>query len=52
MDWPTFVVAGILALIFVSIIVTQIRNKRNGKSFCSCGGNCGACGACKNTHQP
>ena len=45
MDWPTIIVATIIGLIFVAIVVTQIRNRRNGKSSCSCGGSCGSCGA-------
>lgn len=46
MDWPTIIVAAIVGVIFVAIVVTQIRNRMNGKASCSCGGNCGACGAC------
>ena len=42
--WQTIVGAGLIGLIFVWIIVSQIRNKMKGKSSCSCGGNCGACG--------
>ena len=51
MDWPTIIVATIIGLIFVVIVVTQIRNRMKGKSSCSCGGNCGACGACPHSNQ-
>ena len=45
MDWPTVIVAAIIGVIFVAIVANEIRNRIKGKS--SCGGNCGACGACK-----
>ena len=44
MDWPTVIVASIVGIIFVAIIAHSIVNKKRGKSTCSCGGNCGACG--------
>ncbi|MBR2612844.1 MAG: FeoB-associated Cys-rich membrane protein [Clostridia bacterium] len=43
---PTIIVASIIGLVFVAIIVNEIRKKIQGKSSCSCGGNCGACGLC------
>ncbi len=43
---PTIIVASIIGLIFVAIVVNEIRKKIQGKSSCSCGGNCGACGLC------
>ena len=46
MDWPTVIVAAIIGVIFVAIVANEIRNRIKGKSSCSCGGNCGACGAC------
>ena len=46
MDWPTILVATIIGVIFIAIVVSQIRNRIKGKAGCSCGGNCGACGAC------
>ncbi|MBQ7822489.1 MAG: FeoB-associated Cys-rich membrane protein [Clostridia bacterium] len=39
---PTIIVAAIIAVIFVAIVVTGIRNKMKGKSSCSCG--CDSCG--------
>ena len=45
MDWPTVIVASIVAIIFISIVACGFVNKKKGKSSCSCGGNCGACGA-------
>lgn len=44
MDWPTIIIASIVAIVFVAIIARGIVNKKKGKSSCSCGGNCGACG--------
>ena len=42
--WPTIIVASLVVILFVVIVVNEIRKKKNGKSTCSCGGNCGACG--------
>lgn len=44
MNLSTFIVALIVAAVFFGILAVQIRNKKNGKSSCSCGGSCGACG--------
>ena len=44
MNWPTIIIASIIAVAFIAVIVVGIRNKKQGKSSCSCGGNCGACG--------
>ena len=51
MDWPTIIVAAIIAVIFLAIVITGIRNRIQGKSSCSCGGNCGACGGNCHTNQ-
>lgn len=45
---PTIIVASIIGVIFVSIIVTSIINKKKGKSTCSCG-SCSGCAL--NCHQ-
>jgi hypothetical protein len=44
MDWPTILVAAVVAGIFAAIVVRIIVNKKNGKGSCSCG--CGGCGGC------
>ena len=41
MDWPTLIVAVIVAVIFLSIVVRGIINRKNGKGSCSCG--CSGC---------
>lgn len=46
MNWPTFIVALIVAGVFVAIIAVRIRNKKKGKGGCSCGGSCESCGMC------
>ncbi|MBQ4101680.1 MAG: FeoB-associated Cys-rich membrane protein [Oscillospiraceae bacterium] len=43
MDWPTIIVAAIVAIIFIAIVAKGIYNKKKGKSSCSCGGSCAAC---------
>lgn len=45
MNLPTLIVAAVIAVIFLSIVITGIRNKKAGKGGCSCGGNCANCGA-------
>lgn len=46
MDWPTIIVAALVAAAFIAIVVHGVRNKKKGKSSCSCGGSCGTCGMC------
>ena len=41
MDWPTIIIAAVIAAVFAVIVVNGIRNKKKGKSSCSCG--CGGC---------
>lgn len=39
------ILTGLVLILVVGLVVrSMIRDKRSGKS--SCGGNCGACGAC------
>lgn len=39
MNWQTWLVLGIIASIFVAVVVVGIINKKKGKSSCSCGCN-------------
>ncbi len=41
---PTIIVATIIGAIFLAIVISGIRNIKNGKHSCSCGGSCGSCG--------
>ena len=43
MNWPTIIVAAVIALICSAILVSAIRNRKNGKHSCSCGGGCSGC---------
>ena len=43
---PTIIIASVIGVIFTLVIVNEIFKKKRGKSSCSCGGNCGACGLC------
>ena len=45
MNWPTLLIAGLVAAAFAAIIVSGVRKKKHGKSSCACG-SCAACGAC------
>lgn len=45
MNWQSWAVLAIIVVIVAAIVARGIYNKRNGKSSCSCGSDCGACGA-------
>ncbi len=49
MNAPTIIIAAIVALIFIAIVVSEIRKRRNGKGGCSCG--CGGCAMRDACHQ-
>ena len=38
---PTIIVSSVIGLIFASVIVVAVINKKKGKHTCSCG--CGGC---------
>lgn len=42
----TIVIACVIAALFIAVTASEIIKKKKGKSSCSCGGNCGACGLC------
>lgn len=49
MNWPTILVAALVVAVFLAIVISGIRNKKKGRSACSCGGSCSGCamsGAC------
>lgn len=42
------IVVGLIVLAIVAaIIIKGVRDKRAGKSSCSCGGDCASCKHCK-----
>jgi hypothetical protein len=41
---PTIIIASVVAVIFVLVVVNEVKKRKSGKGSCSCGGNCGACG--------
>jgi len=43
MNIPTFIILGIIAIVFIAIIVNEIKKKKQGKGSCSCG-----CSGCAN----
>ncbi len=43
MNWPTIIVAAVVAAVFVAIVIGEIRKRKNGKGGCACGGSCGGC---------
>ena len=46
----TIIVALVLLAVVVLVTRKMIRDKRQGKGGCSCGGSCGTCGACSACH--
>jgi hypothetical protein len=44
---PTVIVASVIGVLLAAVVIKGIIDKKRGKHSCSCGGNCGACGACK-----
>ena len=49
MNPPTTIITVLIAFVFLAIVISEIRKKKNGKGSCSCGGSCGACGM--NCHE-
>lgn len=55
MNLPTILTGILVAAVLGAIVISGIRNKKNGKSACSCGGSCGGCGmncACHPSAEP
>lgn len=50
-NWPTIIVAALVAAIFLAIVISGIRNRKKDKTFCSCGGSCGGCGMSGTCHK-
>lgn len=42
----TWIVGGVVALVVAAIVWKMIRDRRAGKSSCSCGGDCSKCHGC------
>ena len=42
MNLATFIVGALIAVAFIAIIVSSVKNRKSGG--CSCGGSCGGCG--------
>ncbi len=42
---PTILITAAIAVIFLAVVVTSIRNKKKGKHSCSCG-SCSGCNGC------
>ena len=41
-----WIVCGVLVLIVGAVIWKMVKDKKSGKSSCSCGGDCGKCSGC------
>ena len=52
MNPGTLAVLGVLVIIVGLIIYKMIKDKKSGKSSCSCGGSCSGCGMAGSCHKP
>jgi len=43
---PTILVGLIILALFAAVVVKLVRDKKNGKGSCSCGGDCSHCKGC------
>lgn len=51
MNPGTFAVSAVLVIIVGLIIYKMIKDKKSGKSSCSCGGSCSGCGMAGSCHK-
>ena len=51
MNWPTIIVAALVAAAVIAIVIHGIRNRKKGKHSCSCGGSCSGCAMSGSCHQ-
>lgn len=42
----TAIVGGVLLLVVGAVVYGMIRDRKKGKSVCSCGGDCSHCKGC------
>ena len=52
MNPGTFAVLAVLIIIVGLIVYKMIKDKKSGKSSCSCGGSCSGCGMAGSCHKP
>ena len=43
MNLPTILVLTLVVLLFGGLVFKSVRDKKQGKHSCSCGGDCSAC---------
>lgn len=49
MNLPTIIAALIIAIIFVAIIIGEVKKRKSGKGGCGCG--CSGCAFKENCHS-
>ena len=52
MNPGTFAVLAVLIIIVGLIFYKMIKDRKSGKSSCSCGGSCSGCGMAGSCHKP
>ena len=46
MAMATWIIGGILLMVVGTIVWKMVKDKREGKGACACGGDCGHCKGC------
>ncbi len=47
LDLPTVLVGLAVLALFAAVVVKLVRDRKNGKGSCACGGDCSHCKGCK-----
>ena len=51
MNLSTWIIAGLVAVVFMAIVGRGIYNKKKGSGGCSCGCSCGGCSMSSMCHK-
>jgi len=49
MNLPTVIIGLLVLGWFTAVVAKLVRDHKNGRGGCSCGGDCSKCGACRNS---
>ncbi|MBR6509926.1 MAG: FeoB-associated Cys-rich membrane protein [Clostridia bacterium] len=47
MNIPTIIISVLISGLVIAIVIKEIKNRKSGKTSCSCGMSCETCGLCK-----
>jgi len=49
MNLPTVMIGLLVLGLFAAVVTKLVRDHKNGRGGCSCGGDCSKCGACRHS---